>query len=160
MNTRIQVEHPVTELVTGIDLVKEQILIAAGAPLSAPKRKQVQPRGHAIEMRINAEDPRTFAPSPGTISYLALPGGPGVRVDTHIYGGYTVPPYYDSLLAKVLVFGNDREEALLRGRRALDMMKVEGLKTSISLHREILDDPDFIAGNFNTGFMENFLRVR
>ncbi len=131
MNTRIQVEHPVTELVTGVDLVIEQLRIAAGEPISVPKRKQVRPKGHAIEFRINAEDPVTFAPSPGRITHLSLPSGPGVRLDTHIYGGYTVPPYYDSLVAKLLVYGKDREEAIARGRRALSMLKIEGIKTSV-----------------------------
>lgn len=160
MNTRIQVEHPVTELVTGVDLVKEQLLIAAGEAISIPKRRRIQPRGHALELRINAEDPKTFAPSPGRISHLALPNGPGIRVDTHIYSGYTVPPYYDSLLAKLLIFGNDRQEAIERGRRALQMFKIEGLKTSIPLHQAILEDQDFINGTFSTGFMEKFLKDR
>ncbi len=157
MNTRIQVEHPVTELVTGVDLLKEQLRIAAGEPISIPKRKQVRPEGHAIEFRINAEDPATFAPSPGRIDFLAIPGGPGVRVDTHIYSGYTVPPFYDSLIAKLLVHGSDREEAMTRGRRALEMLKVEGIKTSTDLHLAILEDEDFKAGRFDTHFMERFL---
>ncbi len=157
MNTRIQVEHPVTELVTGIDLVKEQFLIAAGEPMSLPRRRQVRPEGHAIEFRINAEDPVSFAPSPGRVNFLALPSGPGVRVDTHLYGGYTVPPYYDSLIAKLLVHGRDREEAIVRGRRALKMFLIEGVKTSIDLHLKILDDADFQAGNLSTHFMERFL---
>jgi acetyl-CoA carboxylase biotin carboxylase subunit len=157
MNTRIQVEHPVTELVTGIDLVTEQLRIAAGEPISVPKRKQVRPTGHAIEFRINAEDPVTFAPSPGRITHFSLPSGPGVRIDTHIYGGYTVPPHYDSLIAKLLVFGADREEAIARGRRALSMLKIEGIKTSIDLHRRILDFDDFSAGRLDTHFMERFL---
>jgi acetyl-CoA carboxylase biotin carboxylase subunit len=157
MNTRIQVEHPVTEMVTGVDLVKEQLRIAAGEPMTVPKRKQVRPTGHAIEFRINAEDPDTFAPSPGRIHQLALPGGPGVRTDTHLYGGYTVPPHYDSLIAKLLVHGRDRSEAIVRGRRALEMMKVEGIKTSIQLHLKILAEEDFMAGRINTGFMERFL---
>ncbi len=157
MNTRIQVEHPVTELVTGIDLVTEQLKIAAGLPISVPKRKQVRPTGHAIEFRINAEDPVTFAPSPGRITHFSLPSGPGVRIDTHIYGGYTVPPNYDSLIAKLLVYGEDREEAISRGRRALSMLKIEGIKTSIDLHRRILDFDDFSAGRLDTHFMERFL---
>jgi acetyl-CoA carboxylase biotin carboxylase subunit len=157
MNTRIQVEHPVTELVTGIDLVTEQLRIAAGEPISVPKRKQVRPNGHAIEFRINAEDPVTFAPSPGRITHFSLPSGPGVRIDTHIYGGYTVPPHYDSLIAKLLVYGEDREEAIARGRRALSMLKIEGIKTSIDLHRRILDFDDFSAGRLDTHFMERFL---
>ena len=159
MNTRIQVEHPVTELVTGVDLVIEQLRIAAGEPISVPKRKQVRPKGHAIEFRINAEDPVTFAPSPGRITHLSLPSGPGVRLDTHIYGGYTVPPYYDSLVAKLLVYGEDREEAIARGRRALSMLKIEGIKTSVSLHERILNSEDFNAGRLDTHFMERFLSV-
>ncbi len=159
MNTRIQVEHPVTELVTGVDLVIEQLRIAAGEPISVPKRKQVRPKGHAIEFRINAEDPVTFAPSPGRITHLSLPSGPGIRLDTHIYGGYTVPPYYDSLVAKLLVYGKDREEAIARGRRALSMLKIEGIKTSVSLHEHILNSEDFNAGRLDTHFMERFLSV-
>ena len=157
MNTRIQVEHPVTELVTGVDLVIEQLRIAAGEPISVPKRKQVRPQGHAIEFRINAEDPVTFAPSPGRITHLSLPSGPGIRLDTHIYGGYTVPPYYDSLVAKLLVYGKDREEAIARGRRALSMLKIEGIKTSVELHERILKSEDFTAGRLDTHFMERFL---
>jgi acetyl-CoA carboxylase biotin carboxylase subunit len=158
MNTRIQVEHPVTELVTGVDLVVEQLRIAAGESLSIAPRKQVRPKGHSIEFRINAEDPETFAPSPGRITGLVLPGGPGVRVDTHIYEGYTVPPHYDSLLAKLLVHGRDREEAIVRGRRALQMMRVEGIKTSIPLHLKIIENEDFQEGRLDTHFMERFLR--
>jgi acetyl-CoA carboxylase biotin carboxylase subunit len=157
MNTRIQVEHPVTELVTGVDLVVEQLLIAAGQPMTIPKRKQVRPQGHAIEFRINAEDPESFAPSPGLIEHLALPGGPGVRVDTHIYSGYTIPPFYDSLIAKLLVHGRDRSEAIARGRRALEMFRVEGIKTSIPLHQRILSDRDFNDGRVSTHFMDRFL---
>jgi acetyl-CoA carboxylase biotin carboxylase subunit len=156
MNTRVQVEHPVTELVTGIDLVREQLRIAAGERISLPRRRKVRQNGHAIEFRINAEDPDTLAPSPGRISHLALPGGPGVRVDTHLYAGYTVPPYYDSLVAKLLVWGNDRGEAIARGRRALQMFRIEGIRTSIPLHLRILDDPDFVAGTFSTSFMERY----
>ena len=157
MNTRIQVEHPVTEMVTGIDLVKEQLRIGFGEPMSLSKRRQIRPQGHVFEFRVNAEDPETFAPSPGLIEGLVLPGGPGVRVDTHIYAGYRVPPFYDSLLAKVLVYGRDREEALIRSRRALESMRVDGIKTSIPLHLRILDDPDFTAGRIDTHFMERFL---
>jgi len=157
MNTRIQVEHPVTEMVTGVDLVKEQLLIAAGRKMSVPSRRANQPNGHAIELRINAEDPETFAPSPGRVTHLVLPGGPGVRMDTHLYAGYTVPPYYDSLLAKLVVHGSDREEAIVRARRALDMLRVEGVKTSIRLHRRILEDRDFVTGDFSTAFMDRFL---
>ena len=157
MNTRIQVEHPVTEIVTGIDIVKEQLRIAAGEEMSVPKRKQVRPEGHAIEFRINAEDPEKFAPSPGRITKLVLPGGPGVRVDTHIYTGYVVPPYYDSLIAKLLVSGRDRDEAIIRSRRALSMLKVEGIKTSVPLHLRILDSEEFVTGRIDTHFMERFL---
>ncbi len=158
MNTRIQVEHPVTEIVTGVDLVKEQIRIASGEPMSIPKRRKIRAEGHAIEFRVNAEDPQNFTPSPGRIEELALPGGPGVRVDTHIYSGYTVPPFYDSLLAKVLVHGSDRAEAIIRGRRALEMFRIKGVKTSIPLQLRILDDPDFQAGKIDTHFMERFLK--
>jgi len=158
MNTRIQVEHPVTEIVTGVDLVKEQIRIAAGEPMSIPKRRKIRASGHAFEFRVNAEDPETFVPSPGLIEELILPGGPGVRIDTHIYAGYRVPPYYDSLLAKVLVYGADREEAMIRSRRALQMFKIKGIKTSIPLQLRILDDPDFQAGKIDTHFMERFLK--
>jgi acetyl-CoA carboxylase biotin carboxylase subunit len=156
MNTRIQVEHPVTELTTGVDLVCEQLQIAAGEPISIPKRRKIRPQGHAFEFRINAEDPDTLAPSPGKITFLALPGGPGVRVDTHLYGGYTVPPYYDSLIGKLLVWGRDREESMRRARRALEMFRVEGIRTSIPLHLRILEDPDFRAGRLHTHFMERY----
>ena len=157
MNTRVQVEHPVTELVTGIDIVKEQLRIAAGEEMSVPKRRQIRPVGHAIEFRINAEHPETFAPSPGRITDLAISGGLGVRMDTHIYAGYTVPPYYDSLVAKLLVHGRDRDEAIVRGRRALEMLRIEGIKTSVPLHLRILDDEEFNAGKIDTHFMERFL---
>ena len=157
MNTRVQVEHPVTEIVTGVDIVKEQLRIAAGQEMTVPKRKQVRPQGHAIEFRINAEDPQTFAPSPGQITKLVLPGGPGVRLDTHIYSGYTVPPYYDSLVAKLLVSGRDRDEAIVRSRRALSMLKIEGIKTSVPLHLRILDSEEFVEGRIDTHFMERFL---
>ena len=157
MNTRIQVEHPVTELVTGIDLVREQLLIAGGEPMSIPKRRQVRPPGHAIEFRLNAEDQDTLTPSPGRITHLALPGGPGVRVDTHLYSGYMVPPTYDSLIAKLLVYGRDRAEAIRRGRRALGMFRIEGIKTSIPLQLRILDDEDYQAGNFSTSIRERYM---
>ncbi|MFZ5805445.1 MAG: acetyl-CoA carboxylase biotin carboxylase subunit [Acidobacteriota bacterium] len=155
MNTRIQVEHPVTELVTGVDLVLEQLRVASGQRLSFSRNPKLS--GHAMEFRINAEDPETFAPSPGTVSFLALPGGPGVRVDTHLYRGYRIPPYYDSLLAKLIVFGQNREEVLRRARRALSMFVVEGVKTTIPLHLRILEDRDFREGNLSTRFMERFL---
>lgn len=156
MNTRIQVEHPVTELVTGADLVLEQLRVANGEHLRFPRNVKLS--GHAMEFRINAEDPETFAPSPGTVSFLALPGGPGVRVDTHLYRGYRIPPYYDSLLAKLIVFGQDRQEVLRRARRALSMFVVEGVKTTIPLHLRILEDGEFQAGNLSTRFMERFLQ--
>jgi acetyl-CoA carboxylase biotin carboxylase subunit len=155
MNTRLQVEHPITEEVTALDLVKEQIAVAAGAPLSFADR-DMSPRGHAIEFRINAEDPVTFAPSPGRITVFHPPGGLGVRVDTAAYQGYLIPPYYDSLIAKLIVWGRDREEAIRRGRRALDFFVIEGVRTTIPLHRRILDDPDFIDGKLSTHFMERF----
>ncbi|HXI12579.1 MAG TPA: acetyl-CoA carboxylase biotin carboxylase subunit [Thermoanaerobaculia bacterium] len=157
MNTRIQVEHPVTEAVTGIDLVKEQIRIADGQPMSLPE-KQLKLRGHAIEFRVNAEDPVTFAPNPGRITAFHLPGGPGVRVDTAAYRDYVVPPHYDSLIAKLIVHGKDRAEAIARGKRALDLFIIEGVKTSIPLHRAILDDERFVRGDFSTRFMEEFSR--
>jgi acetyl-CoA carboxylase biotin carboxylase subunit len=155
MNTRIQVEHPVTEEVTGIDLVKEQIRVAADLPLSIPQG-EFRLRGHAMEFRVNAEDPVTFAPNPGKIRELHLPGGPGVRVDTHIYRDYVVPPHYDSLLAKLIVRGRDREETIARGRRALEQFVVEGVKTSIPLHRALLNNEQFIRGDISTRFMDKF----
>jgi len=154
MNTRIQVEHPVTEMCTNFDLVKEQIRVAAGEPLSFVMNGH-RLRGHAIECRVNAEDPaRNFQPSPGTITAYHPPGGPGVRVDTHIYAGYTVPPYYDSLLAKVIVHGNTRAEALARMRQALDSFIIEGVTTTIPFLGRVLRHPDFIAGTVDTMFLE------
>jgi len=155
MNTRLQVEHPITEEVTSLDLVKEQIAVAAGAPLSFGDG-DTGPRGHAIEFRVNAEDPVTFKPSPGRIASFHPPGGLDVRVDTAAYQGYLIPPHYDSLIAKLIVWGRDREEAIGRGRRALDFFVIEGIKTTIPLHRRILDDPDFISGKLSTHFMERF----
>ena len=157
MNTRIQVEHPVTEMVTDVDLVKSQIRIAAGEKLSSVLNSPIIPRGHAIECRINAEDPDKFTPSPGKITTWHTPGGTGVRMDTAAYAEAVVPPYYDSLIAKLVVRGRDRSEAIQRMTRALDMFIVEGIKTSIPLHRRIMHDPDFVAGNFDTKFMERFL---
>jgi acetyl-CoA carboxylase biotin carboxylase subunit len=157
MNTRIQVEHPVTEAVTSIDLVKEQLRVAGGERLSMPEG-DFKLRGHAIEFRVNAEDPVTFAPHPGRITSFHLPGGPGVRVDTAAYRDYVVPPHYDSLVAKLIVHGKDRAEAIERGKRALDFFIVEGVKTSIPLHRRILDSPVFVKGDLSTRFMEEFLR--
>ncbi|HEX2450327.1 MAG TPA: acetyl-CoA carboxylase biotin carboxylase subunit [Gemmatimonadales bacterium] len=154
MNTRIQVEHPVTEMVTSFDLVKEQIRVASGEPISY-KGDGTRLRGHAIECRINAEDPyRGFQPSPGLITAYHPPGGPGVRVDTHVYAGYTVPPYYDSLLAKVIVHGNDREEALTRMRQALDTFILEGVTTTIPFLARVIRHPDFVEGNVDTRFLE------
>ena len=154
MNTRIQVEHPVTEMCTNFDLVKEQISVAAGAPLSFVMNGH-RLRGHAIECRVNAEDPsRNFQPSPGVITAYHPPGGPGVRVDTHIYAGYTVPPYYDSLLAKVIVHGNTRTEALARMRQALDSFIIEGVTTTIPFLSRVMRHPDFVAGKVDTKFLE------
>jgi len=155
-NTRLQVEHGVTEFVTGVDIVKEQLRVAAGERLSF-KQGDIRFQGHAIECRVNAECPDTFVPSPGTISAFSLPGGPGIRVDTAMYGEAVVTPYYDSLIAKVMAYGRDRDEAIARMTRALEMMVVEGIKTSIPMHLRILADPDFRAGRMSTGFMERFL---
>ena len=153
MNTRIQVEHPVTEWVTGMDLVKEQIRIASGLPLQV-SQKDVHVQGHAIECRINAENPETnFRPSPGTISDLHFPGGQGIRVDTGIYPGYTVPPYYDSMLAKLIVHGRTREEAIAKMKSALGEVVIQGVDTNIDYQFEILSHPDFQSGNFNVGFL-------
>jgi acetyl-CoA carboxylase, biotin carboxylase subunit len=157
MNTRIQVEHPVTEMITDVDLVKAQILIAAGEKLSSIVSSPVQFRGHAIECRINAEHPERFTPSAGKITALNLPGSIGVRVDTAAYAEGIIPPYYDSLIAKLIVRGRDRAEAIARMSRALEMFVVEGIFTSIPLHRRIMADPDFRSGNFDTRFMERFL---
>jgi acetyl-CoA carboxylase biotin carboxylase subunit len=156
MNTRIQVEHPVTEMVTLTDIVRTQIRTAEGEPLGFTQ-DDVIIVGHAIECRINAENPETFAPSPGTITAFNLPGGPGVRVDTFVYPDYRVPPFYDSLIAKVIVHARTRELAIARMRRALDAMVIEGIQTTIPLHLKIMDDPNFQAGNFSTRFMEEFL---
>ncbi len=156
MNTRIQVEHPVTEMVTGIDLVKLQIQVAAGQPLAIDNG--LKPRGHAIECRINAENPDTFAPSPGKLKTFHPPGGPGTRVDTHAYEDYVVPPHYDSLVAKLIVHDRTRAEAIARMSRALDFFVVEGIHTSIPLHRRIMRDPEFMAGRLSTRFMEGFLQ--
>jgi acetyl-CoA carboxylase biotin carboxylase subunit len=154
MNTRIQVEHPVTEAVTGVDLVLEQLRVANGEALSIRRRPRFV--GHAIEFRINAEDPVTFAPSPGEVTELAFPIGPGVRIDTHIYRGYRIPPYYDSLIAKVIVSGANREEAIRRAKRSLSMFLIGGIRTSIPLHLKILEEADFIEGKLSTQFMDRF----
>ncbi len=153
VNARIQVEHPVTESITGIDLVKSQILIAAGYKLPEIIQQPVTIKGHAIECRINAENPETFAPSPGRITALNLPGDVGIRVDTAAYTDYVIPPFYDSLVAKLIAYGRDRTEAIARMRRALDMFVVEGIYTTIPLHQRIMQDPDFIAGKFDTSFL-------
>ena len=154
MNTRIQVEHPVSELVTGIDLVKEQIRLAAGERLDVDQ-DDIQVQGHAIECRVNAEDSeKDFIPSPGKITKFIVPGGPGVRVDSHIYTGYTIPPYYDSMIAKVLPYGHDREEAIIRMQRALSEFIVEGVKTTIPFHRRILENPYFKKGEVYTNFIQ------
>ena len=155
MNTRIQVEHPVTEMVTSFDLVKEQIRVAAGEPMSIPQGDFSRLRGHAIECRVNAEDPyRNFQPSPGLITAYHPPGGPGVRVDTHIYAGYSVPPHYDSLLAKVIVHGRDRTEALARMGQALDSFILEGVTTTIPFLSRVIRNPEFVAGEIDTKFLE------
>jgi acetyl-CoA carboxylase biotin carboxylase subunit len=155
-NTRLQVEHPVTEMVTGIDIVKEQIRVAAGERLSF-KQGDVTFTGHSIECRINAEDPETFVPSPGHINVFSVPGGPGVRVETLAHSDCTISPYYDSMIAKIIVHGRDRQEAIARMRRTLEMTVIEGIKTSIPLHLRILNDPDFVAGKLSTAFMEQLL---
>jgi acetyl-CoA carboxylase biotin carboxylase subunit len=154
MNARIQVEHPVTEMLTGRDLVKEQIRVVAGHPLSF-SQKEVVPRGHAIECRVNAEDPdRDFAPCPGRVENLHLPGGPGIRVDTHLFAGAMVPPYYDSMVAKIIAHGLTREEAIARMRRALGEFSLEGVKTTVPLLLEILHDDPFVSGDYHTGYLE------
>jgi acetyl-CoA carboxylase biotin carboxylase subunit len=155
VNTRVQVEHPVTEMVTGIDIVKEQIRIAAGARLGF-KQSEVTFTGHALECRINAEDPETFVPSPGMIHAFSVPGGPGVRVDTAAHSECLISPYYDSMVAKIIVHGRDRQESIARMRRTLEMSVVEGIRTTIPMHLKILADPDFVAGRLSTHFMERF----
>src|SRR5437870_6396380 len=154
-NTRLQVEHPVTEMVTGVDIVKEQIRIAAGERLSF-KQSEVTFTGHSIEARINAEDPITFTPSPGVIHVFSVPGGPGVRVDTAAHAECTISPYYDSMIAKVIVHGRDRQEAIARMRRTLEMTVIEGIKTTVPMQLKVINDPDFIAGKLSTAFMERF----
>ena len=156
MNTRLQVEHPVTELVTGIDLVQTQILVAAGERLPF-KQSDVTISGHAIECRINAEDPVTFAPNPGRISLFHAPGGPGIRIDSHLYSGYTVPPNYDSLIAKLIAFGDTRDSALARMRIALDEIIVEGIRTNVPMHVDLLNDSGFIEGGIGIGYLERKL---
>jgi acetyl-CoA carboxylase biotin carboxylase subunit len=160
MNGRIQVEHPVTEMVTGVDIVSWQLKIADGQKLTI-KQEEIKPNGHAIEFRINAEDPTSFVPQPGKIEKLYLPGGYGVRVDTHIYQGYTIPPYYDSLIAKLIVWGKTREEAIERGKRALKEFIIEGLKTTIPFHLKVLEHPEFIKGTYTTSLVDKeFLGIK
>ncbi len=159
VNARIQVEHPVTELVTGIDLIREQIRIAAGEPLGR-KQQHVDFRGHALEVRINAEDPdRGFAPSPGLVTAYQPAGGPGVRIDSHVVAGYRIPPHYDSMIAKVIVHANNRDEAIKRMRRAMDEYRIEGIKTNLSLHRRILRNGHFQRGDYSTRFLDEFLNT-
>jgi len=154
MNTRIQVEHPITEQVIDYDLIREQILVAAGVPISG---KNYLPQLHSIECRINAEDPyNDFRPSPGKITTLHMPGGHGVRLDTHVYSGYTIPPNYDSMIAKLITTAQSREEAISKMKRALDEFVIEGIKTTIPFHRQLMDEPDYVAGNYTTKFMESF----
>ena len=159
MNTRIQVEHPVSEMVSGADLIKEQILVAAGESLTL-RENLIHPQGHSIECRINAEDPdKNFRPSPGTIKFLHLPGGPGIRVDSHIFAGYKIPPYYDSLIAKLIAYGRDREEARLRMKRALLEFYIEGISTTIPFHLKIMDHEEFIKGNLTTDFISKYIKT-
>jgi len=156
MNTRLQVEHPVTEYITGIDLVREQIRVAAGEGLSC-SQDQITFRGHAIECRINAEDPQTFAPSPGLVKNYVAPGGMHVRVDSGLYAGYRVPPYYDSMIAKLIVYGSNRERCIMRLRRALEEFVVDGLKTTIPLHQKLVNDPEFQRGEYTIKWLEEWL---
>ena len=156
MNTRIQVEHPVTEMVTGVDLIKKQIAIAAGRELDL-KQSDIKVQGHAIECRINAEDPRNFVPSPGAITTYHAPGGPGVRMDSHIYAGYRVPPYYDSMIGKLICHGETRDIAIARTLSALSELVVEGIKTNITLHREILNDAAFRAGKHDIHYLASII---
>ena len=156
MNTRVQVEHPVSELVTGVDIVREQLRVASGMPL-AYEQADIGFRGHAIECRINAEDPNSFIPSPGRITTYHAPGGPGIRVDSHIYDGYTVPPFYDSLIAKVISYGDTRAEAMVRLQQALDELVIEGIRTNTALHRELVRDASFNAGGVSIHYLESKL---
>ncbi len=158
MNTRVQVEHPVTELITGIDIVKEQLRVASGLPLSV-KQEDIRLHGHAIECRINAEDPSSFLPSPGKVKMFHAPGGNGIRVDSHLYSGYSVPPHYDSLIAKLIAFGATRDEALARMSNALEEMHVDGIKTNISLHQDIIHDAAFREGGVNIHYLEEKLKL-
>ena len=156
MNTRVQVEHPVSEMITGVDIVKEQLLIASGNKLSM-QQSDIEFKGHAIECRINAEDPDTFMPSPGHIKHFHAPGGNGIRVDSHIYSGYSVPPYYDSLIAKVISFGENRDTALIRMANALDELVVDGIKTNAPLHQNLVRDSEFRCGGVNIHYLEHKL---
>ena len=156
MNTRLQVEHPVTEAITGLDLVHEQIRVANGDGLSV-RQSDIQFNGHAIECRINAEDARTFAPSPGKITHYHMPGGLGVRVDSGAYQGYTIPPFYDSLIGKLIVHGRTRTECMMRLRRALDEIVVDGVKTTLPLFRDLVDNPDIARGAYDIHWLENYL---
>lgn len=156
MNTRVQVEHPVTEMITGFDIVKEQLRIAYGLPLSITQ-DQVIFRGHAIECRLNAEDPKTFMPCPGTINQFHMPGGPGIRCETHIYNGYKVPPYYDSMIGKLIAYGDDRNSAIARMNTALSEIIIDGIKTNIELHKDIMTDQGFISGQRNIHYLEKKL---
>jgi acetyl-CoA carboxylase biotin carboxylase subunit len=158
MNTRIQVEHPVTEMITGIDIIKEQLRVAAGEPLSYTQ-KDIQITGHAIECRINAEDPKSFIPSPGDISVYHAPGGPGIRVESHIYTGYRVPPYYDSMIGKIISYGETREIAIAKMKNALEEIIIEGIKTNIPLQRKILYDKNFAKGGTNIHYLEKMLEL-
>jgi acetyl-CoA carboxylase, biotin carboxylase subunit len=159
MNTRVQVEHPVTEMITGVDIVQTQIRVAAGEKLPFAQR-DIQIRGHSIECRVNAEDPYTFMPSPGRISLWHPPGGPGVRVDSHAYTNYFVPPNYDSMIGKIIVHAPTREQALLRMRTALDETVIEGIKTNVPLHRELMIDTKFVQGGTNIHYLEEWMKIR
>ena len=156
MNTRVQVEHPITEMVTGVDIVREQLLIASGRPLSI-RQENIMVSGHAFECRINAEDSRTFMPSPGKVTIYHPPGGLGVRMDSHLYTGYTVPPHYDSLIGKLITWGVDRETALIRMRNALDELLIEGINTNIELHKSLVRDGYFQQGGVNIHYLEKKL---
>jgi len=155
----IQVEHPVTEMITGVDLVKEQIKIASDLPLSL-KQSDIHFRGHALECRINAEDPQTFMPCPGKVNMLHQPGGPGIRFDSHLYSSYTVPPNYDSMIGKLIAYGEDRAQAFARMRSALDEIVIDGIKTNLPLHQRILHNHDFIEGGTNIHYLETLLKSK
>ncbi|MBU1833082.1 MAG: acetyl-CoA carboxylase biotin carboxylase subunit, partial [Gammaproteobacteria bacterium] len=158
MNTRIQVEHPVSEMVTGVDLIKQQLLIAGGEKLSITQ-DDIKIKGHAFECRINAEDPKTFIPCPGLIKHYHAPGGLGVRVDSHLYSGYTVPPHYDSMIAKIITWGDNREIALNRMRNALDELVVDGIRTNTDLHRDLVRDAAFREGGVSIHYLEKKLKL-